>query len=486
MSKVWVSDVVTREEIEKWNAGDIITIASGTGGGKSHFVKYSLHDYAKENDLKILMLIHRRSCVEQFLVELKKENIELEHLHIKTYQSLEARGRRKEDLMIDQYDIIVADEFHYFLSDSSYNHYCDISLEGILSQGEAIRIFMSATGDNMKYYLKNEKHKGLTTIDYTIPNSHKHIKRLEFFYKDETLETYIEDAINTGQKAIFFIQSAKKAYELHKKYKENTVFNCSKGNPYYKYVNEGLIKEILKKERFDEQILITTQAFDAGINLKDRSLHHIVVDVDDVGSLIQCIGRKRMQYEDDYIILHIKALSNKRLGGIYSSLVEKLEMPVEMYKNGDKSMIDKFYRSLTNSYMIYDTLDENGNIKKKLNEMMFFKTIADITEIKKIINKGRYGYCLYISKLLNSKYQIYEEEDSKMKLENYLEKITGHKLLKEDQIELIDQIDLRVNGRKQRSYKKLNEGLEMIKLKYMILPKRTNKERYWEVHKLEE
>jgi hypothetical protein len=58
-------------------------------------------------------------------------------------------------------------------------------------------------------------------------------------------------------------------------------------------------------------------------------------------------------------------------------------------------------------------------------------------------------------------------------------------LFKQDQNELIDKIDLKVNGRKQRSYKKLNDGLNMINLPYIIIPKKSGNERYWIIEKID-
>ena len=113
---------------------------------------------------------------------------------------------------------------------------------------------------------------------------------------------------------------------------------------------------------------------------------------------------------------------------------------------------------------------------------MYCKTLLDIVNAQDMIDRG---YMSYISDLLGKGYAIVEEVESKMNLEEYLDSVVGKKLFKEEQKELIETINVRVNGRMQRSYRKLNEGLEMIKLSYVILPKKSGNTRYWIVEKID-
>lgn len=68
---------------------------------------------------------------------------------------------------------------------------------------------------------------------------------------------------------------------------------------------------------------------------------------------------------------------------------------------------------------------------------------------------------------------------------DYIDSVVGKRLFKENQKELIERIDLRVDGKQQKSYTKLNEGLEMIKLPFIIIPKKSGSMRYWLVEKME-
>lgn len=485
-----VSEMITAQEINKWNNGDIITIKAGTGKGKSHFIKNSLYQHAKKDNKKILMLIHRRNCVDQFQNEIIADG-KTDVVDIETYQYIDTKNRDKGrfDFDFSPYSYIIADEWHYFFNDSKFNSFTDISFNAILNQTDTIRIFMSATGDYMQRYIN--KHKGLATINYEIPIDFNFIERLEFFYKNETLEAYIEEAIKLNKKAIFFVYSAKQAYELHKKFKDHTLFNCSKSNDggYYQFVDEGKINAMLINERFEELILITTTTFEAGVNLKMDDLKHIVVcNVHDIGTVIQCIGRKRLK-PDEKIILHIKALSNQQLGGMETDARNEAEKANFFRENGATEYNDKYYRKRDESNIVYkESIGSDSEVELKLNEMMFFKIITEIQEIEAMKEfKNKNNYCEYMKHLFSmndDNCRILDEVEKINSLESYLDGVVGKRLNKEDQKELIEKIDLRVDGKQQKSYKKLNGGLEMIKVDYVILPKRNMNERYWEIHKI--
>lgn len=211
-----VSEKVTVQQINEWEQGDVITIKAGCGVGKSYFIKNILYAIAKRDNKRILMLIHRSNCVDQFIEEIQHDEDKLDTIHIRTYQDLEAKERFNKSVNLDDYGYIICDEFHYFMSDASFNKFTDISLNLILAASNQTRIFMSATGDIMTSYISNIKKQKV--IEYELPIDYLFIKHLEFYHKDDTLHTYIKLAIENNVKGIFFIQSAKKAYELHKQY----------------------------------------------------------------------------------------------------------------------------------------------------------------------------------------------------------------------------------------------------------------------------
>ena len=230
MTNKMVSDIIGKDNIEQWDNGSIITIKAGTGVGKSYFIKNTLYEYAKENNKKILMLLHRVNCLQQFKGELIEDD-KTDVINLRTYQSFESLQQKNIDFDFSKYDYIVCDEFHYFMSDASFNKTTDISLNTILNQTNKTRIFMSATGFYMKNYISNIKK--LNTTDYDVDINYDFIEQLEFFNTDDTLELLINNIIKNKEKAIIFIQSATKAYELHEKYSKYSMFNCSESDKHY-------------------------------------------------------------------------------------------------------------------------------------------------------------------------------------------------------------------------------------------------------------
>ncbi|MBS5824633.1 MAG: DNA helicase [Clostridium argentinense] len=493
MERKRVSELITTDEIKQWKDNDIITITAGTGVGKSYFIKNILHAFSKKENKRILFLIHRSNCVKQFQKEIEVDR-KADIIDIRTYQSLESlKNNHKKEFDFSDYQYIVCDEFHYFMSDASFNKTTDISLNLILSQKNKIKIFMSATGNTMKNYIENIKK--MKTISYELPITYNFIKTLTFFNKDETMEKFIEETIEKDEKGIFFIQSVKKAYELHKRYEKYTLFNCSKfNNKYYKYVNVDRIDRMLQNERFEERILITTTCMDAGVNIKDDKVKHIVCDVKDIGSLIQCIGRKRLQNDNDKIDLYIKTISNEQLGGMKSQLKLKIEMANFLKKHTVREFIEKYPRRNDYNNIVYDdSISEDNKCTKRINELIYYKASLDICDIEIILMYKKYGYCKYLANKFGFTddtdngfmYKLIDEEYEKESLEDYLENITSKRLYKQEQEELIEKIDLRVNGRQQKSYSKLNQGLKMLKLQYVILPKKGNSNRYWKIENID-
>ncbi|AEY66616.1 DEAD/DEAH box helicase family protein [Clostridium sp. BNL1100] len=475
-----VSDKITIKDIQQWKS-EIITIKAPTGAGKSYFVKHTLYNFAKTNNKKILFLIHRINCVNQFQMEIKQAE-KTDVIDIMTYQKLEILSQTyKKYFDFSEYQYIVCDEFHYFMGDAAFSKTTDISLNMILSQTQCCRIFMSATGDDMKTYINNVKK--ILTIDYELEINFDFIKNLTFFNKDESMEKFIEEAISRKDKGIFFIQSAKKAYELYLKYKEHCLFNCSKRNgSHYKYVDQDKIDSMLKNEKFGELILITTTCLDAGVNIIDSNLKHIVIDVDDIGSLIQCIGRKRIQSDDDKLYLYIKTVTNKQLGGKMTQLKNKIKMADYLRTHTVKEYIQEFGRTIDFSNIVYDDIvSEDDKGTKKINELMYFKCKFDLAEISIMLDTYKdYGYCKLLARELGFydfdegrySYRLIDEDYKNDEIERLLDKYKGKALWKKDQETIINSIGLKdKRGRIQRSHTQLNTYFDSNNLQFKIIPK---------------
>ena len=130
-NKIRVTDLISMEDIAAWNTINPVIITAGTGVGKSYFVKNILYEYARKNKQKILMLIHRKPCVEQFQMEISNDGKD-DVIDIMTYQKLESYEIHEKNLDLQKYIYIVCDEFHYFISDAGFNNTTDISFSKIM------------------------------------------------------------------------------------------------------------------------------------------------------------------------------------------------------------------------------------------------------------------------------------------------------------------------------------------------------------------
>lgn len=489
MGKGRLTDVIKVEDVIKWKPNDNVLIAAPMGAGKSYFCKNVLYDIAKSVNGKILMLIHRSNCVEQFKYEIETDG-KSDVIEVITYQSLEySKLHNTNKYNLSDYMFVVCDEFHYFFNDSSFNNKTAISFNMIMNNETAIHVFMSATGDHMARYMRKyiRDNNLESAIEYEIPFDFSFIKELTFFHKDVTMEEFLKEGIDNGDKGIFFIQSAEKAYKLYSKHKKKCVFNCSANNKkYYEYVNKEKIKDILRNQKFEEQFLITTSCFDAGINIIDTDVKHIVIDIVDIGSLIQCMGRKRIQSDNDKVNVYIKIINNQKLAGLKRSMEQKIQM-ADFYMDSGYS-IDK----LINEYpmqndvnnILYDDLvyDAKGKIipdsyTKKINEPMYFKKKEDIADYSFMLkNFEKFGYCKYLA----TTFGFYDEDTGRCTyrminedydLKTYMEQMVKDNVILlqlRDRNDLIKKINAKQDGKLLKSANTLNSVLEEREVDYRI------------------
>lgn len=429
---IWVSDLIKEKDIQQWKQGDIIAIKAGTGQGKSYFIKNTLYEYAKANNKKILLLVHRINCEEQFKMNTKgKEST----IKIEKYQTIDYIYENDGIYNFSMYDYIVCDEFHYFTSDASFNNTTDMSIKAILEQINSIRIFMSATADLMEKYIN--KYKKLKTIDYKLDSDFSFINKLYFYTNLKTEEKLIENIIKKNERCIVFINDRERLEKLYLKYKDHSLFNCAKGEKEYKHVKPDTITKMLKEYKFNENIIFTTSVMDTGISIKDERLKHIICsNITDINVLIQMLGRKRILHDEDKVNVYIKNINNNVLGGYLRQAKEKARRAKYLKTFGQNEYIKKYKKKPENKSIIYFNV-EDGDIIIRKNEMAYFKTLEDIVSFQTMIDRG---YKKVVADTLETKYANIEHLEQKQTLEEYLEGIVGKRLYKEEQQELSDLI----------------------------------------------
>lgn len=278
---------------QSWTEG-LYLVDAPCGSGKSYFVFHTLYPFAKENNKKMIVFSNRNALKRQ--QELQAEGTDIELI---TYQKLEYNQylngdwnvrRSVPDLMqeLEGYDYIVLDEAHYLFQDARFNRNTEVILDMIeryrLSR---VIIMLSATPDLLKSYFGDRIKE-----TYEAEADYSYIKKA-YCYTSKDAAYKILDSISQNEKAVFFGDSKERLKELHRRYPDST-YLCAENE-----TTSEAFEQITSTELFDCRFLFTIKVLDNGVNLTDRAIKHIIIEQTDLIDFIQCLGRKRIQDEED-------------------------------------------------------------------------------------------------------------------------------------------------------------------------------------------
>lgn len=486
------NDLITPETINTWKQGKGIILNGGTGTGKTYFIIHNLAEKCLNEGKKILYLCNRTALFDKVLKEVKANFLQ-DNIDVRTYQWLEAMINNNKE--IKTYDYIVADECHYFMSDS-WNDFTDISYKYLISQTYSIVLFMSATANDVFGQIQNIDLVDKDNI-YIIKKDYSYVKNLELMFqpnaKDTIIETTIENLLNeTDEKIIYFCKSLKYGFELYQKFKDNAYLYCSQNKKNDKYLPHATLDCIKENEEdktitFNKRLLITTSALDNGIDIIDRSVKHLITDIWDFDIMVQCLGRKRPIDNTDWCNFYIRNYSNKQLGNIKGGLGTILN-PAKVFKSDINKFKDTY---LKNDRQFHNTLLYNDpkSTELKLNLVKFNKMKIDYNTLDKWIEKSYKYYLVCLFDVYENKIQVV---DSKMSHElskeeiliKYLDSIVGKELRKEEQSKLKEAFN--EAGLKDRTMgiNTLNGKLLDEELPFIIKTERNKSSRWWKIYRL--
>ncbi|WPK10739.1 hypothetical protein R6U77_12700 [Lysinibacillus louembei] len=448
---------------KSWSAGDMVSIASGTGSGKSYFVQNVLAEYAKQNGELILYLVPRKKLKEQIEAKLKKEGIT--NITVKMYQTVEAKcnNHGNNNGWLEVYKYIVCDESHYFTNDANFNDYTDMSLKHLLSTSHAITLFLSATGETLLNYVKRfYKERKLIKYpdEYPLSQDYGFVGNLSAYQSDEQLYKAMDWLLKNNYKTMVFIQSDRRAYQLFKKYEQHATFVCGVNSDYVEFVDNEKVDTIVNEERFETLFLIATSALDVGVNIVDLDVQHIIIDMLDTDTFLQCLGRKRLSDEvEEKVRLLFKNYSNIQLGGYISKEAERVKSgklfygTVKSTKGKHTKLSDIFY------------IDSSGNVK--VNNMKYVKAAVNLISYQKYVQKPN-GYLEEIKSLMDYQEKIYirdylEDKNAKLAI---LEENIDNKFSSEEAKELLEKLFLK-NSKTKKVIKSISTAnREMVILGY--------------------
>jgi hypothetical protein len=415
--KQYISDIITEEEICKWLPGNRVLICSQTGTGKSQMIKDGLYEYAKKHNNKILLLSNRNVLKKQNEEELKDSKSDI--ITLKNYQTLESsiiQGNEISDLL-KRYDYIIFDECHYILSDSTFNLNTDILLSQLKNPNkDNIYVFITATPEAILTYQNTFEFK------YDIQKDYSYIKELYFYSREETLNNILEK-IPSNEKVIYF-GNALDSLELSLSYNDSS-FLCSEHNKnYYKRISKFVSHDIEKDNTFKTKMLFTTKVLDNGINIIDKNIKHIVIQMFDGIDVVQCLGRKRIIDENDTVTVYIKNFHGGEIFPRIKNINDKFKMVQDLKEFGKEKFQEMYTRKILDP-IIQNNFEIN---QAKLYYYKYFKNMASIM-LRKSDENDTTGYKKYICKCLEFPYdkikiaeEYYEKESLTDALEEYLNK----------------------------------------------------------------
>jgi hypothetical protein len=441
MTRQYITDVVTLKELKKWRPGDRVLICSMVGSGKSSLIKNELYDYCKSINKKILLMSNRNLLKQQNVLEIgdKKDYITLHN-----YQEFESRILRDFDTtekLFEPYDYIIFDEVHYFYADSFFNASTDLLIDPIKNTPkDKIFIFMTATPDALLDYQFSYK------FIYTLPNDYSYIKNI-FFYekkKESLVEKSIIQNIPYDEKILCFGSSAEKMWNLSTEFSD-TAFICSPGNKMAMNSSISEMNEIITNAKFNSHILFSTKILDNGVNLRDKQLKHIIIDMIDPISFIQTLGRKRCISEDDQVNLYVRNYNKGMIYWMVRGYNGKIQLAKDLKKLSKEEFQKKYPKRINDSL-----INESYTINKAKHQQ--YLTMVRLLE--EIMNyKG--GYKKYVCDLLGfdiDKIQDANAEFEKLSIIDLLKKNVGIKMFEEDRLFFVDSFYRKIFTPKQTDY----------------------------------
>lgn len=356
-AKQYITDFVG-EDYKNWHG--IVVLDAGTNSGKTYFILKTLLPWAYEHRKRILILCNRealRNQIERDVNRLGRIEVtykdydpslgeivnkpaidsKYEHtIRVETYRWLETFLQRNEDAAktyLRSFDYIVSDEYHYMVTDASFNDHVDASYEAIKELWTTKTcIFMSATARPFFDYWELRKMipEGQ---HYRLPMDYRFVSSVKFFYRDDD-ELDIIRRVQPGEKILVFVNTIAKLRKLRDSLKadgiEDVACLCSK----YRQEAEEFDKldDVLVGNVLQHQVTLTTTTLYNGVDMKDRALKYIVSELWNPLVNAQILGRKRPLAEGDTCAVYLLHYPKERLEGELKK-IEKYQLePVEAYR----------------------------------------------------------------------------------------------------------------------------------------------------------
>ncbi len=434
IKKKYIQDLIGEGYIT-WGHAKIFLTAP-VGMGKTTFVLKVLLPYYKSMRKKILILCNRRLLRQQYWYELVRQFNYFDDLNssvtIASYQEVAENFQSSNTTeVLDDADVIICDEAHYFYADSDFNGYGTYALLQVLIQKCIAKpmLFMSATsreafslimetirncGKRLKKEFVDEwsSKKGkvidlnnrrdentLEILEYDF-TSERDYKRFSCFAvpNDKVLCKTLADMAQVNEKSLVFIDSKDKAVVLRAKLiKDENVsaeqIGILNADIIESPVNTELVEALAIAHKLIPKILITSSVLDNGVSILDPDVKNVVIVTESKISFLQMIGRVRAEATEAcnlYFLMRDARFFRERSKNleIQKAFFEKIDAKAvqqnpyyflnTIWENNPKEEAELLRKSLimTDGKIVIDTVNPDRRVEMAYGNCCFEKNEA--------------------------------------------------------------------------------------------------------------
>lgn len=385
---------IVGDKYKLWEAGNLVFLFSGTGSGKTTISLKKVAWSYLEQGKTVLYLVPRIILKQQIdkdmrLIQSKNPSISAEYnknFTVWTYQYLENLLLKNGN--IKEFDLIICDEFHYFLVDSTFNANTQISYDFIFKETYGLKLFLSATPQGIMDYIKtddilsmplegkeNFKLRGEILRGNKKPYTHELPKNydylnIKYLSKDEEITEIVK---NSKGKTVIFISSKESGEKLKKNLEENNI-ECifiTAGNKETEAKEN--VEELVYTNSFSKKVLITTSVLDVGVNLLDTEIENMIIAANEPVEFLQMLGRFRVIQEGQEVSLYIYARDARYFQNLRDKQIEPKIICCEYLENlPDLNRIKEL-----------ELIPEN-NLPEGYNDFLYFDILNNKTSFNKL------------------------------------------------------------------------------------------------------
>lgn len=354
--KQYMADLVG-DDFKHWKG--IVVFDAGTNSGKTYFILNILLPWAYEQHKRILILCNRdalRSQTEREVCRLGRvyrtgedfdeyghlctvqyyENKYKDTICVRTYQWLETfclENSQGAKCFLRTFAYIVSDEYHYMMTDASFNDNVELSYEAIKElYSTKTCIFMSASARPFFDYWEKE---GMIPAGqhYRLPVDYSFVSSVKFFYyEDEEID--IIRRVKPGEEILVFVDTVAKLKKLRDRLNQygdlDVACLCSKYRPEAKEFDK--MDDVIWRGELLHQITLTTTVLYNVVDIKDSALKYIVSELWNPLTNAQILGRKRPEDANDTCAVYFMQYGVKRLKKLDEDIKKYQLDPVKEYR----------------------------------------------------------------------------------------------------------------------------------------------------------